>query len=165
MIRGQGLDVAGDIISADHIEDDIDAGLAMAFGKRLGGFDEVFVAGAHAGAPLAAAALRPIGRERHALDIAAVRHRHDNVFALEVRGDSMIDEGIDTGDFVIVVNAEKVAFSGNKWDQKVYTRYTGYPGLRTETAKSRLERHPDRRIGPDRNQDQPVGNGLPSPGI
>ncbi len=51
---------------------------------------------------------------------------------------------VDTGDFVIVINAEKVAFSGKKWDQKVYTRYTGYPGLRIETAKSRLERHPDR---------------------
>jgi large subunit ribosomal protein L13 len=51
---------------------------------------------------------------------------------------------VDTGDFVVVINAEKVAFSGKKWDQKAYTRYTGYPGLRIETAKTRLERHPDR---------------------
>ncbi|MCA9264805.1 MAG: 50S ribosomal protein L13 [Planctomycetales bacterium] len=51
---------------------------------------------------------------------------------------------VDTGDYVIVTNVEKVALSGKKWDQKEYTWYTGYPGLRTETAASRRERHPDR---------------------
>jgi large subunit ribosomal protein L13 len=51
---------------------------------------------------------------------------------------------VDTGDFVIVVNAEKVKFTGKKWQQKVYTRYTGHPGLRTETAAVRLQRHPER---------------------
>ena len=50
---------------------------------------------------------------------------------------------VDTGDFVVVVNAEKVKFSGNKWEQKRYTRYTGYPGLRVETAGDRLERKPE----------------------
>ncbi len=42
---------------------------------------------------------------------------------------------VDTGDFVIVVNAEKVAFSGKKWQNKVYTHYTGYTGLRTEDRR------------------------------
>jgi large subunit ribosomal protein L13 len=51
---------------------------------------------------------------------------------------------VDTGDFVIVINADKVKFSGRKWDNKEYTRYTGYPGLRVETAKERLEKHPER---------------------
>lgn len=51
---------------------------------------------------------------------------------------------VDTGDFVIVVNAEKIHFSGKKWEQKKYTRYTGWPGLRVETAQERLERHPER---------------------
>jgi large subunit ribosomal protein L13 len=51
---------------------------------------------------------------------------------------------VDTGDFVIVTNVEKVGFSGKKWGQKVYTRYTGYPGLRTESAKSLFERDPER---------------------
>lgn len=51
---------------------------------------------------------------------------------------------VDTGDYVVVINAEKVVFTGKKWEQKVYTRYTGYPGLRVETAKTRLNRHPDR---------------------
>ena len=42
----------------------------------------------------------------------------------------------DCGDYVIVVNAEKVVLTGNKWDQKEYIRYTGYPGgQRTRTAK------------------------------
>lgn len=50
---------------------------------------------------------------------------------------------VDTGEFVVVVNAEKVAFSGNKWQQKKYTWYTGYPGLRTVTAEERLQRKPE----------------------
>ena len=50
---------------------------------------------------------------------------------------------VDTGDFVVVTNAEKVALSGNKWDQKAYTWYTGYPGLRSETARHRLAKNPE----------------------
>ncbi|MCA9172955.1 MAG: 50S ribosomal protein L13 [Planctomycetales bacterium] len=50
---------------------------------------------------------------------------------------------IDTGDYVIVVNCEKVKFSGRKWDQKTYTWYTGYPGLRSETATERLAKRPE----------------------
>ncbi len=50
---------------------------------------------------------------------------------------------LDTGDFVVVVNAEKVTFTGKKWDQKTYTWYTGYPGLRSETAARRFERRPE----------------------
>ncbi len=49
---------------------------------------------------------------------------------------------VDTGDFVVVVNVEKVVFTGNKWDKKEYTWYTGYPGLRSETAGDRLEKKP-----------------------
>jgi large subunit ribosomal protein L13 len=50
---------------------------------------------------------------------------------------------VDTGDFVIVVNAEKVIFTGKKWDQKRYTWYTGYMGLRVETAGKRISRRPE----------------------
>ena len=50
---------------------------------------------------------------------------------------------VDTGDFVVVTNAEKVRFTGNKWEQKTYAWYTGYPGQRTETAGTRLERRPE----------------------
>ena len=50
---------------------------------------------------------------------------------------------VDTGDFVIVTNAEKVAFSGKKWENKEYTWYTGYTGLRSITAEKRLEKKPE----------------------
>ena len=50
---------------------------------------------------------------------------------------------IDTGDFVIVTNVEKVVFTGKKWDQKTYTWYTGYPGQRSEKAGDRLARRPE----------------------
>jgi large subunit ribosomal protein L13 len=51
------------------------------------------------------------------------------------------------GDYVIVINAEKVVFTGRKLDQKVYTRYTGYQGgLKTTTARVMLDKHPDRVI-------------------
>jgi large subunit ribosomal protein L13 len=49
---------------------------------------------------------------------------------------------VDTGDFVVVVNAEKVVFTGNKWRQKRYTWYTGYPGLKSETAEHRMAHNP-----------------------
>lgn len=49
------------------------------------------------------------------------------------------------GDFVVVVNAEKVVFSGRKLDQKVYTRYTGYQGgLKETTAREMLAKAPER---------------------
>lgn len=51
---------------------------------------------------------------------------------------------VDTGDFIVVVNADKVAMTGNKWRQKTYTWYTGHPGLRTENAGKRLARAPER---------------------
>ncbi len=51
---------------------------------------------------------------------------------------------VDTGDFVVVVNAEKVRLTGKKLDQKVYYRHSNYPGgLRAETAKSLLSRRPE----------------------
>ncbi|MEE2706390.1 MAG: 50S ribosomal protein L13 [Planctomycetota bacterium] len=49
---------------------------------------------------------------------------------------------VDTGDFVVVLNAEKVVLSGKKWEQKKYTWYTGWPGLRSETAESRRKKDP-----------------------
>jgi large subunit ribosomal protein L13 len=50
---------------------------------------------------------------------------------------------VDTGDFVIVVNAEKIAVTGNKLDQKQYYRHSGYPGgLRSRTLREQLERRP-----------------------
>jgi len=51
---------------------------------------------------------------------------------------------VDTGDFVIVINADKVAFTGNKLEEKLYDHFTGYPGgLKQETAKNLLARRPE----------------------
>jgi large subunit ribosomal protein L13 len=50
----------------------------------------------------------------------------------------------DVGDFVIVVNAEKISVTGNKREQKRYYRHSGYPGgLRTRTLAEMLERKPE----------------------
>jgi large subunit ribosomal protein L13 len=51
---------------------------------------------------------------------------------------------LDTGDHVIVINAEKVKMTGMKAEQKTYHHYTGYPGgLRTEDFRKRFERKPE----------------------
>jgi len=50
----------------------------------------------------------------------------------------------DTGDFVVVVNAEKVALSGKKWDKKIYYRHSGYiGGLKEISARKLLEKNPE----------------------
>jgi len=50
----------------------------------------------------------------------------------------------DVGDFVVVVNADKVRMTGRKWDDKVYYRHTGYMGgLKEVTAKEMLARKPE----------------------
>ena len=54
---------------------------------------------------------------------------------------------IDTGDFVIVVNAEKIAVTGNKRADKLYHRHSGYPGgLRTRTFEQMITRRPEEVI-------------------
>lgn len=53
--------------------------------------------------------------------------------------------GVDTGDFVIVVNAERVRVTGNKMEAKMYYRHSGYPGgLKVVTLRQLLATHPDR---------------------
>ncbi len=51
---------------------------------------------------------------------------------------------VDCGDYVIIVNADKARFSGKKETDKLYYRYSGYPGgLKTRTAKEMRQRRPD----------------------
>lgn len=73
---------------------------------------------------------------RLATNIAAVlKGKHKVLFS----------PNLDNGDFVVVVNAEKVKLTGNKVEQKTYYHHTGYPGgLRQATARKMLETHPDR---------------------
>ena len=53
--------------------------------------------------------------------------------------------GVDTGDYVIVINAEKVTVTGSKLDDKYYYRHSGYPGgFKQISLRDQLEKHPER---------------------
>lgn len=55
--------------------------------------------------------------------------------------------GVDVGDFVIVVNAEKISVTGKRLDQKFYYRHSGYPGgLKKISLRDQLDKFPDRVI-------------------
>ncbi|MBL17850.1 MAG: 50S ribosomal protein L13 [Crocinitomicaceae bacterium] len=66
-----------------------------------------------------------------------------------IRGKHKVDytPHVDCGDNVVVINAEKVTLSGNKWEAKEYIRHTGYPGgQRSINAASLLSKFPERLI-------------------
>ena len=75
---------------------------------------------------------------RLATDISRVlRGKHKPTFTAHV----------DCGDNVIVINASKLKFSGNKIDQKMYYHHTGYiGGIKSTSARSMLEKHPERVV-------------------
>ncbi len=59
----------------------------------------------------------------------------------------IFSRNLDTGDFVVVINAEKVRVTGNKAKQKVYYRHSGYPGgLKSITLEKMMQTHPTRAI-------------------
>ncbi|MBN2304724.1 MAG: 50S ribosomal protein L13 [Anaerolineae bacterium] len=59
----------------------------------------------------------------------------------------MFSPHMDVGDFVIVINCEKIRVTGNKLDDKMYYRHSGYPGgIRSISLREQLERFPDRVI-------------------
>ncbi len=54
---------------------------------------------------------------------------------------------VDCGDYVIIINAEKVKLTGSKLDKKLYYNHSGYPGgLRVRTAKEMIERYPEEMV-------------------
>ncbi len=54
---------------------------------------------------------------------------------------------LDVGDFVVVVNAKRVAVTGRKLEDKIYYRHSGHPGgIKSETLRERLEKYPERGI-------------------
>ena len=54
---------------------------------------------------------------------------------------------MDVGDFVVIINAEKVKFTGRKLEQKKYYRYSGFPGgLYTKTLKDRMQKEPEKVV-------------------
>jgi large subunit ribosomal protein L13 len=66
---------------------------------------------------------------------------------LRGKGKPQFTPHVDTGDFVIVVNAEKIQVTGNKLDQKRYFRHSNYPGgLRSRTLREQLDRRPEEVI-------------------
>lgn len=79
---------------------------------------------------------RPLGRLATEI-VNLLQGKHKPIYARH----------LDTGDFVIVVNAGKVRVTGGKERKKVYYRYSGYPGgIRSETLEQMLEKHPARLI-------------------
>jgi large subunit ribosomal protein L13 len=63
---------------------------------------------------------------------------------LRGKGKPQYTPHVDTGDFVVVVNAEKIAVTGNKLDDKMYYRHSGYPGgLKERPLREQLERRPE----------------------
>jgi large subunit ribosomal protein L13 len=63
---------------------------------------------------------------------------------LRGKGKAAYTPHVDSGDFVIVVNAEKIHVTGQKLDQKMYYHHSGYPGgLRTRTLREQLDRRPE----------------------
>ena len=82
------------------------------------------------------AANKPLGRL--ASEVARrLRGKHKPVFTPHV----------DTGDYIVVINAAQVAVTGNKRTQKMYHRYSGYPGgLKSASFEKMIEKHPTRVI-------------------
>ncbi|MCH7567719.1 MAG: 50S ribosomal protein L13 [Nitrospirae bacterium] len=63
------------------------------------------------------------------------------------KGKPTVTPGVDTGDFVIVVNASKIHVTGDRLDQKMYYRHSGYPGgLRVIPLREQLKRAPEKVI-------------------
>jgi len=79
---------------------------------------------------------RPLGRLATAV-ASRLRGKHKPIFTPHV----------DTGDYIIVVNAAKVGATGNKRSQKMYYRHSGYPGgMRSMNLQQMLDKHPTRVI-------------------
>jgi large subunit ribosomal protein L13 len=71
------------------------------------------------------------------------------VVAARLRGkhNPLFTPHTDTGDFVIVINAEKIRLTGKKWTQKLYHHHTGYiGGLKTASAREIMEKRPEELI-------------------
>ena len=76
----------------------------------------------------------------------AVLGRLASQIAGRLRGkhNPMFTPHVDTGDSIVVINAEKITLTGKKWDQKTYYRHSGYMGgLKSITAKKLLEKKPE----------------------
>ncbi len=83
---------------------------------------------------------------------------------LRGKGKPQYTPHVDTGDFVVVVNAEKIAVTGKKLDDKMYYRHSGYPGgLRSRPLREELEAAPDRGAAQGRQGHAPAQPPRPRP--
>ena len=91
-----------------------------------------------------------VNREWLVIDAAGqTLGRLATVIASLLRGKHKVNyaTNIDMGDFVVVINASKIVVTGNRLDDKMYRRHTGYPGGLVEIPlRTMLDKHPDRVI-------------------
>jgi large subunit ribosomal protein L13 len=79
----------------------------------------------------------------------AVLGRLASTVAARLRGkhNPLFTPHVDTGDFIIVINADKIRLTGKKWVQKLYHRHTGYiGGLKTASARELMQKRPEELI-------------------
>jgi len=79
----------------------------------------------------------------------AILGRLASAVAARLRGkhSPLFTPHVDTGDFVIVINADKIRLTGKKWVQKLYQRHSGYiGGLKTTSARELMEKRPEELI-------------------
>jgi large subunit ribosomal protein L13 len=79
----------------------------------------------------------------------AVLGRLASAVAARLRGkhNPLFTPHVDTGDFIVVINADKIRLTGRKWVQKLYHRHTGYiGGLKTTSARELLEKRPEELV-------------------
>ena len=88
------------------------------------------------------------GKQWHLLDatdqtLGRLASRIAGILSGKRRAD--FSPNLDMGDFVVVINAERISVTGRKREQKVYYRHSGYPGgLREKSLQAQLDEHPDR---------------------
>jgi len=96
------------------------------------------------------AKFEPTGRKWILVDAEAqALGRLASQVAVRLRGKHLphFTPHVDVGDFVVVINAEKIRLTGNKWDQKVYYRHSGHMGvLKATTAKKLNQENPEKMI-------------------
>ena len=82
-----------------------------------------------------------------ATDLVLGRMASDVAVVLKGKHKPTFTPHIDGGDYVVIVNAEKVALTGNKWSKKMYYRHSGYAGgLKTRTATEMLAKQPQKIV-------------------
>lgn len=82
-----------------------------------------------------------------ATDIALGRLASQVASVLKGKHNPFYTPHVDSGDYVVVINSDKIKLTGNKWSDKLYYRHSGYPGgLKTRNAKEVMEKFPTQMV-------------------